>query len=113
MTTIIFNDGTTLEVEQNGSTFIADTKPAFPSDLTNIEIEETYDVSKIVENDGEEETVTETVTRNYSISNGLVVKCYAPDNKYYFAIIEKPYQMVLEERLSEQDDIICELLEML
>lgn len=106
MTTIIFNNGTTLEVEQNGSTFITDTMPDFPSDLTNIEIE-------VVENDEEEETVTETVTRNYSISNGLVVECYAPDNKYYFSIIEKPYQMVLEERLQEQDDIICELLEML
>lgn len=113
MTTITFNDGMTLEVVQNGSTFITDTKPDFPEDLTDIQIEETYDVSKIVENDGEEETVTETVTRNYSISNGMIVECYVPDDKYYFAIIEKPYQMVLEERLQEQDDIICELLEML
>ena len=113
MTTITFNNGRTLEVEQNGSTFITDTMPAFPSDLTNIEIEETYDVSKIVENDGEEETVTETVTQNHTISNGMIVECYAPDDKYYFSIIEKPYQMILEERLQEQDDIICELLEML
>ena len=113
MTIITFNDGMTLEVEQNGSTFITDTMPVFPSDLTNIEIEETHDISKIVENDGEEEAVTETITRNYSISNGMLVECYAPDEKYYFSIIEKPYQTVLEERLSEQDDIICELLEML
>lgn len=113
MTTITFNDGTTLEVEQNGSTFITETKPTFPSDLTNIEIEESYDTSKTVENDGEDETVTETVTQNHTISNGMLVECYAPDDKYYFSIIEKPYQMVLEERLREQDDIICELLEML
>lgn len=113
MTTISFNDGTTLEVEQNGSTFITDTKPDFPEDLTDIIIEESFKVSRIIETDEGEDTVTETVTQNYTISNGMIVECYAPENKYYFAIIEKPYQMVLEERLQEQDDIICELLEML
>ena len=93
MTTIIFNNGTTLEVVQNSSTFILDTKPAFPSDLSDIEI-----------TDGETTT---------NIVNGMIVECYAPDDKYYFSIIEKPYQIILEERLQEQDDIICELLEML
>lgn len=113
MTTITFNDGSTLEVEQNGSTFVTDTKPDFPEDLTDIEIEESFEVTKVVETDEGEDTVTETVTQNYTISNGMFVECYAPDEKYYFSIIEKPYQIVLEERLQEQDDIICELLEML
>lgn len=93
MVTITFNNNTVLNVEQNGSTFVLEEKPNFPEDLTDVMIS------------------SENGTQH--ISNGLVVECYAPDSKFYFTIIEKPYQMILEERLSEQDDIICELLEML
>ena len=92
MTRIVFNNGTELLAEQNGTTFSASKKPDFPEDMSNITIE------------GESATV---------IENGMLVECYCPDNNYYFSIIEKPYQTVLEERLQEQDDIICELLEML
>lgn len=92
MTRIMFNNGTELLAEQNGTTFSVSKKPDFPEDMSNITIE------------GESTTV---------IENGMLVECYCPDNNYYFSIIEKPYQTVLEERLQEQDDIICELLEML
>ena len=90
MTTITFNNGMTLEVEQNGSTFITETKPTFPTDLSDITIA------------GENET---------TIKNGMIVECYGPNSEYYyFSIIEKPYNIILEERLNEQEDIICDLL---
>lgn len=91
MTSITFKNGKTIEVEQNGSTFITETKPTFPSDLSDIEI-----------TDGETTT---------NIENGMIVECYGPNSEYYyFSIIEKPYNIILEERLNEQEDIICDLL---
>lgn len=91
MASITFKNGTTIKVEQNGSTFIAKTRPTFPSDLSDIEI-----------TDGETTT---------NIANGMIVECYGPNSEYYyFSIIEKPYNIILEERLNEQEDIICDLL---
>jgi len=90
MTTITFKNGTTIEVEQNGSTFITETKPTFPTDLSDITIS------------GENEE---------TIKNGMIVECYGPNSEYYyFSIVEKPYNVILEERLNEQEDIICDFL---
>ena len=90
MTQIIFKNGMTLSVTQNASTYTAPERPDFPEDLTDI---------TIIGDEGRK-----------TIANGMIVDCYAEGEGYHFAIIEKPYQMVLEEKLSEQDDIICELL---
>ena len=108
MVQILFNDGATIECEQNGSTFLADDKPTFPTDLTNIVI------SEVAENEDGEAVTSELVT----IKNGLVVECYPLDERYAFTIIEKPYTQVLEEKIAEmariqeeQDEVIAEILE--
>ena len=89
MTTITFKNKI-INVEQNGTTFIASERLTFPADLSNITI-----------SDGENTTI---------IKNGKIVECYCPDERFYFSIIEKPYNEILEERLNEQEDIICDLL---
>lgn len=68
MVKIIFNDKTEINAERNGTTFITDTKPSIPDDLTNIEIVE----------DG-----TTTV-----IQNAQFVECCPLDERYYFTFIE-------------------------
>lgn len=110
MVQIIFNDGTILECEMNGSTFLVDEKPTFMENLTDILIKEV----------GTDENGTETETEIAFIKNGLVVECYTPEEKYAFTIIEKPYTQVLEEKLAEmarvqeeQDEVIAEILETL
>ena len=101
MVQIKFTDGTIIECELNGSTFLTDEKPVFPSDLTSITIEEDADIIA-------------------TIQNGVIVECFPPDSRYAFTIIEKPYTQVLEEKLTEmariqeeQDEVIAEILETL
>jgi hypothetical protein len=86
MTEIKFKDGTILEVEHNGDSFITDDKPVFPSDLRDIEVE-----------DGDV---------YYTISNGKIIECASIDERYWFAIIEKTEMEILKEQLSEQEDVL-------
>lgn len=47
--TIRFSDGTELQVEVNGTCFIAEEEPEFPEDLSEVEIE-TADSVTVIEN---------------------------------------------------------------
>ena len=86
---IKFNDGTELEVEVNGSSFIVDAKPDFPSDLTNITVtkEDTVDTFTYAE----------------------LVECFSIDGRYWFSFIEIPEQ----ERLMKENTAKIEYIAMM
>lgn len=65
--TIRFADGTELEAEQNGSCFIANEKPVFPADLSEVTVE------------------GDTVSL---FSNAQVVECASVDGRYWFTFRE-------------------------
>lgn len=96
MEKIRFKDGTVVEAEKNGSCFITDEKPAFPEDLRDIKVE------------GETSTL---------ISNGQIVECASIDGRYWFTILEASPEDVkiraLENTISQQNDAIVELSEMM
>ena len=79
MTEIIFNDGTRLQVEQNGTSFILDEKPEFPSDMSRVTIE------------NDEGTQV--------IENAELVECASIDNRYWFTFIEISREKMLERAL--------------
>lgn len=97
MVQIKFNDGTVITCEINGTSFITNEKPNFPEDFSNI---------MVTSEDGQ-----------VIIKNGLLIECAGNDNRYWFTIIEKPIQQLLEEQIEalqafveQQDIIISDLL---
>lgn len=69
--TITFNDGTTLNPDVNGDTYILDEKPDFPIDLTGITIE--------------------SASGTKTIEHGQILDCATGGaSGYWFAIIEIP-----------------------
>lgn len=73
---IRFTDGTEIEAEKNGSSYIVDVEPDFPDDLSEVEIET--------------DQGTETV------ENAMVVKCAGTDARYWFTIIPKSINLADE-----------------
>lgn len=73
---IRFTDGTEIEAEKNGSSYIVDVEPDFPDDLSEVEIET--------------DQGTETV------ENAMIVKCAGTDARHWFAIIPKPVNLADE-----------------
>lgn len=68
--TITFNDGSQLAVTINGTCYISETEPAFPSDLSNIHIE--------------------TENHTQVIQNGRIVEVFPLSEGHWFAIEEIP-----------------------
>lgn len=66
--TIKFKNGETLEAEVNGGCFITDAEPAFPVDLSEVEVEKDDEI---------------TVLKNVE-----VVKAAPVDSRYWFALRE-------------------------
>lgn len=79
MAEIIFNDGTRLQVEQNGTSFILDEKPEFPADLSRV---------SIVNDEG-----------NQVIENAELVECASVDGRYWFTFVEISREKMLERAL--------------
>ena len=67
-TTLIFNNGTTLQTERNGDCFIVDNKPIFPDDLSIV----------IINNDFGQQV-------RYNVE---IIEPPSPDGKYWFAFRE-------------------------
>lgn len=65
--TIKFADGTELSAEQNGSCYIVNEKPDFPTDLSEVTVE-----------GGE----------NASFVNAQVIECASVDGRYWFSFRE-------------------------
>ncbi len=68
--TIKFKDGMEIEAEQNGSSLITDSKPEFPTDLSEV----------IVRGEREERTV----------EYAELIECASIDGRYWFSFIEVP-----------------------
>ena len=81
---IVFNDGTQIKPEINGSTFILSKKPDFPADLTDIEI-----------------TTKDGIT---TVPHGMIIECApAPgDTRYWFAIADIPVSEIERDRMDAQ-----------
>lgn len=101
--TILFENGSSITAEQNGSCFITDTKPTFPMPLGTVTIE------------GEEPRI---------IEHAQLVECASVDGRYWFSFIKTPqdelYRAAIEDALCEIDeaneeriaaieDALCEL----
>lgn len=82
MATIKFNNGITINAEENGNCFITDSKPAFPSDLSNI-------------------TVT-TDEESYVIANGEIIEAASIDGRYWFTIRDVPETELAREKADAQ-----------
>lgn len=89
---IVFNDKTEITVGINGNSFIADKKPDFPDDLTNISV---------------------TGDQGMHFDNAILVECASVDTKYWFSFAEKSKSDIEREELlsiiGEQNDAIDEL----
>ena len=90
---IIFKNGTELIVEKNGSCFIANEKPDFPEDLT--EVVETGEEEKRIYHDA------------------YLIECASVDKKYWFTFGEETESEKTIRRLREDNDMLTEcILEM-
>lgn len=87
---IVFNDKTEMTVEQNGSCFVLDEKPAFPDDLSAI---------TIVSN---EETIF--------LNNCKVQECASTDGRYWFTLIPETKEEKNIRELKEQNEMLTECL---
>ncbi len=76
---IIFNEGTRLQVEQNGTSFILDEKQPITGDLTRV---------TIVNDEGTQ-----------VIENAELVECASVDGRYWFTFVEIPREKMLERAL--------------
>lgn len=68
--TITFKDGTVLEAEKNASTYIVDSKPEFPADLSDVS----------VTGEGGDAAV---------FAHAKVIECYPSDKRYWFTFLEE------------------------
>ena len=84
---ILFNDGTSIEAEVNGSCYITDSKPEFPGDLTGIVIS------------------AESGVRH--IDNGQIIEAASVDGRYWFAVEEIPAEVIKEAELQAKLDYLA------
>jgi hypothetical protein len=85
--TIIWSDGSELEADKNGSCFIVDEKPEFPSDLEEVTIEENGAAT--------------------TLHNARIVECASVDGKYWFSIQEIPEDTIEKATMKAQIDYIA------
>ena len=89
---VIFNDGTELDAEMNGSCLIVDEEPVFPEDLTNVSVQ------------------TENGTTVYN--NALLVVAASVDGRFWFSFSEEPVnERVIRELREDVEDALNGLLE--
>lgn len=69
--TIGFNNGTMISAEMNGSCYILDEKPDFPSDLSFV-------------------TVTSLDGTFRALQNPEIIECASIDGRYWFSFYEMP-----------------------
>ena len=81
MVTLSFLDGTLLECELNGNTFITDTKPNFPTNL---------------------KTVTISGDENRILKNVQIIESFSPDGRFCFGLLETPESELEAEKLGAQ-----------
>lgn len=79
---IVFSDGTEIMAEQNGSCFIIDEKPDFPTDLSVVTIDE------------------------QTIENAKLIECASTDGRYWFAFCQMSPEEIWR---AEIEDALCEL----
>jgi hypothetical protein len=84
---IIFNDGTSIVVEQNANTFISITKPDFPDDLSVVTIESNGQFQNLY--------------------NVTVQKCAGIDDRYWFGFLEETEQQKTIRELREENELIA------
>ena len=83
---IIFQNGTEIEAERNGSCYIVENKPVFPADLSVVTVQNT---------EGEE-----------VFKNVKVQECASVDGRYWFTFVEVPE---IEAWKASIEDALCEL----
>ncbi len=83
---IIFTNGLEIEVESNGDSYITDTEPNFPDDL-----------SVVIIKNGDDTTELENVN---------VQECASVDGRYWFVFVP---MSEIEIRFAEIEDALCEL----
>lgn len=88
---ITFKNGETLTVEKNGDSYITQTKPVFPADLSLVTVE------------------SEDGNREYR--NAEIAECASIDGRYWFAFVEK--RAGTDERLDEIEAAMIELAGMI
>ena len=80
---IIFADGTEVEAERNGDSYIAAGKPDFPDDLSEVRVEGSEEGDK-------------------AFRNVQVVECASVDGRYWFALVETSEEALAQEKMDAQ-----------
>ena len=79
---IVFKNGTELMTEMNGSSFIVDERPAFPDDLSTINV------------------ITEQGER--VLHNVIAAECASVDGRFWFGFIEQSQEDMTQEKRDAQ-----------
>lgn len=87
--TIVFLDGTTLSAYQNGNSFIVNSKPTFPDDLSVVEV------------------IADDV--HYVYINAYIVECASVDGKYWFGICEESKEEIALKTMHKNIQTIAEI----
>lgn len=94
---IVFKDGTEITAEKNGDSYILDTKPEFPEDLTDL--------------------VIQSAEGNKVFENAILIECASVDGRYWFSFMEEPAADRTIRELREEnamlEDAILELAEII
>lgn len=90
MAVIVFHNGERLNAEQNGSCYIAETRPDFPSDMSIVTVQ------------------AEDGTREYH--NAQVLECASVDGRYWFAFAEESEEKRREDALQARINFLEECL---
>ena len=83
---ITFFDGTIVNADVNGDSYIVDTKPAFPADTSIVTIGEGQNAE--------------------TLENVKIQECASIDGRYWFAFVA---MSEIEIRFAEIEDALCEL----
>ena len=88
---IAFADGTSINAELNGDSYITDTKPDFPDDLSTV-------------------TITGPKT-NVTIENARIVTCASVDGRFWFAILPTPQKEIETVKLRADLDFLAAMVD--
>jgi len=88
---ITFADGTSINAELNGTSYITDNKPDFPDDLSIV-------------------TITGPKT-NMTIENARIITCASVDGRFWFAILSTSQKEIEDMKIRADLDFLAAMVD--
>ena len=89
---ITFADGTSINAELNGTSYITDSKPDFPDDLSIV-------------------TITTGPETNMTIENARIIPCASVDGRFWFAILSTSQKEIEDMKLRADLDFLAAMVD--